>query len=61
MFTCICIASKVTIIQVASTGPVLGRCWQHLPSTSPVLAQSFRQYLENIVLAGAQNDLVLNI
>ena len=21
-----------------STGPVLGRCWQHRPSTGPVLA-----------------------
>ena len=33
---------------VASTGPVLVRCWQHRPSTGPVLAHSgmFMGYLK---------------
>ena len=33
-------AIPVNMPLVASTGPVLVLCWQHLPSTSPVLAHN---------------------
>jgi len=32
----------------ASTGPVLGRCWQHRPSTGPVLANERRIALQRV-------------
>ena len=32
--------SPVNMPLVASTGPVLGQCWQHRPSTLPVLAHN---------------------
>ena len=32
-----CVAYPVNMPLCASTGPVLGRCWQHQPSAGPVL------------------------
>jgi len=44
---------------VASTGPVLARCWQHRPSTGPVLARNgmFTGFILLDVLFFVQTDM----
>ena len=40
MYHSLNLINPVNMPLIASTGPVLVRCWQHLPSTGPVLAHN---------------------
>ena len=52
----VCAQNPVNMPVGASTRPVLVRCWQHRPSTGPVLAHNGAMFMGNVLVSRLPTD-----